>query len=84
MLLILKIQQQGIKKGVSIRTWRWHGYLVQYTTTEECPAVALMHGFGAFWEHYRDNIVAIAKNCYRVYAITLSRLGDHKSLILYI
>lgn len=84
-LLALKSRQQGIKKGVSIRTWRWRGYLIQYTTTgEEGPAVVLVHGFGAFWEHYRDNIVSIAKNGYRVYAITLLGFGrSEKPNIVY-
>lgn len=84
-LLALKSQHQGIKKGVSIRTWRWRGYLVQYTTAgQEGPAVALVHGFGAFWEHYRDNIIAIANNGYRVYAITLLGFGrSEKPNIVY-
>lgn len=36
-----------------------------------------MHGFGAFWEHYRDNIHSIAGAGNRVWAIT--KLGFGKS-----
>lgn len=34
-----------------------------------------MHGFGAFLEHYRDNINAIAETGNRVWAITLLGFG---------
>ncbi|CAN6709748.1 unnamed protein product [Malus baccata var. baccata] len=61
-----------------IRIWRWKGYLIQYTVVgEEGPATLLVHGFGAFLEHYRDNIRAIAEGGNRVWTIT--RLGFGKS-----
>ncbi|KAH9320519.1 hypothetical protein KI387_015158, partial [Taxus chinensis] len=84
-LLAQKSQQQGINKGLSIRTWKWRGHLVQYTTAgKEGPAVVLVHGFGAFWEHYRDNIIAISKTGYRVWAITLLGFGrSEKPNIVY-
>lgn len=39
------------------------------------PAVLLVHGFGAFLEHYRDNINHIAEGGKRVWAITLLGFG---------
>ncbi|XP_057849899.2 uncharacterized protein LOC131060609 isoform X1 [Cryptomeria japonica] len=75
-LLAFKSQQQGVNKGLSIRTWRWRGHLVQYAAAgKEGPALTLVHGFGAFWEHYRDNIIAISKGGYKVWAITLLGFG---------
>lgn len=34
-----------------------------------------MHGFGAFWEHYRDNIRGLAESRNRVWAITILGFG---------
>lgn len=60
----------------SIRIWRWNGYLIQYTVVgHEGPAVLLVHGFGAFFEHYRDNIHPVADSGKRVWAITLLGFG---------
>jgi pimeloyl-ACP methyl ester carboxylesterase len=39
------------------------------------PAVVLVHGFGAFWEHYRDNIRGLAEKGYRVWALTMVGFG---------
>ena len=39
------------------------------------PAVLLVHGFGAFLEHYRDNITDIVEGGNRVWAITLLGFG---------
>lgn len=48
----------------------------QYTVSgHEGPAILLVHGFGAFWEHYRDNINSIASDRNRVWAITLLGFG---------
>lgn len=35
----------------------------------------MVHGFGAFLQHYRDNIKEIADNGFRVWAITLLGFG---------
>ncbi|XP_002510925.2 uncharacterized protein LOC8266046 isoform X2 [Ricinus communis] len=60
----------------SVRIWRWNGYLIQYTVVgHEGPAVLLVHGFGAFLEHYRDNIRDISKGGNRVWAITILGFG---------
>lgn len=76
-LLALK-SQIGDKVRYPIRIWRWKGYLIQYTVAgHQGPAVLLVHGFGVFLEHYRDNISALAEDGHRVWAITL--LGYGKS-----
>lgn len=51
-------------------------FVFQYTVAGyEGPAVLLVHGFGAFLEHYRDNIHSIADGGNRVWAITLLGFG---------
>ena len=48
----------------------------QYTVAgHKGPAILLVHGFGAFWEHYRDNVTSIAGDKNRVWAITLLGFG---------
>lgn len=48
------------------------------------PAVLLVHGFGAFYEHYRDNLPSIASGGNRVWAITLLGFGrSEKPSIVY-
>ncbi|KAK1307054.1 Blue-light photoreceptor PHR2 [Acorus calamus] len=68
-----------------VRIWRWNGYLIQYTVVgNEGPGVLLVHGFGAFLEHYRDNISDIADGGNRVWAITLLGFGkSEKPNIVY-
>lgn len=49
---------------------------LQYTFCgHEGPAVLLVHGFGAFLEHFRDNIGNIAEAGHRVWAITMVGFG---------
>lgn len=69
----------------SIRIWRWKGYLIQYTVVGHGgPAVLLVHGFGAFLEHYRDNMNGIAKGGNKVWAITVLGFGkSEKPNIVY-
>ncbi|XP_057798384.1 uncharacterized protein LOC131014423 isoform X2 [Salvia miltiorrhiza] len=68
-----------------IRIWRWNNYLIQYTVAGcEGPAILLVHGFGAFLEHYRDNVYPIAEDKNRVWAITLLGFGkSEKPNIIY-
>lgn len=48
----------------------------QYTVVgREGPSTLLVHGFGAFLEHYRDNINGIAESGNRVWAITMLGFG---------
>ncbi|KAL0299403.1 UNVERIFIED_CONTAM: Pheophytinase, chloroplastic [Sesamum radiatum] len=74
---LLNLKCQKSKAGnFSIRIWRWNNYLIQYTTAgHEGPAILLVHGFGAFLEHYRDNVYPIAEAGNRVWAITLVGFG---------
>nr|KYP67915.1 hypothetical protein KK1_021530 [Cajanus cajan] len=68
-----QINNEGIH---STRIWKWKGFLIQYTVAgEDGPAVLLVHGFGAFWEHYRDNIRGLAESGNRVWAITMLGFG---------
>ncbi|GLT40303.1 hypothetical protein SLA2020_144480 [Shorea laevis] len=69
----------------SIRMWKWNSYLIQYTVVGEGgPATLLVHGFGAFFEHYRDNIKEIAETGNQVWAITLLGFGkSEKPNIVY-
>ncbi|KAL0304149.1 UNVERIFIED_CONTAM: Pheophytinase, chloroplastic [Sesamum radiatum] len=83
---LLNLKCQKSKAGnFSIRIWRWNNYLVQYTTAgHEGPAILLVHGFGAFLEHYRDNVYPIAEAGNRVWAITLVGFGkSEKPNIIY-
>ncbi|CAN8325888.1 unnamed protein product [Cochlearia groenlandica] len=67
-----------------IRIWRWKGYLLQYTVVGEGPAVFLVHGFGAFLEHYRDNVDSIFNSKNRVWTITVLGFGkSEKPNIIY-
>ncbi|KAL8552576.1 hypothetical protein ACS0TY_001314 [Phlomoides rotata] len=83
-LLALKTQRN--KAGnFSYRIWRWNNYLIQYTVSgHKGPAILLVHGFGAFLEHYRDNLHPIAVEGNRVWAITLLGFGkSEKPNIIY-
>ncbi|KAK1577821.1 hypothetical protein Q3G72_025116 [Acer saccharum] len=73
------------ERKYSTRIWRWNGYLIQYTVVgHEGPAILLVHGFGAFFEHYRDNISDIANSGNRVWAITVLGFGkSEKPNIVY-
>ncbi|ESQ54774.1 hypothetical protein EUTSA_v10024578mg [Eutrema salsugineum] len=83
---LLALNKERIdEKKRSIRIWRWKGYLIQYTVVgNEGPAVLLVHGFGAFLEHYRDNIDSIVNSKNRVWTITLLGFGkSEKPNIIY-
>lgn len=74
---LMALKGQMATEGVcAFRIWRWNGYLIQYTVSgSEGSAILLVHGFGAFLEHYRDNISRIAEGGNRVWAITLLGFG---------
>ncbi|XWS61020.1 hypothetical protein CRYUN_Cryun07bG0089900 [Craigia yunnanensis] len=74
---LLALRSQLSNEGLySIRIWRWRGHLIQYTVVgPEGPATLLVHGFGAFLEHYCDNINGIAESGNRVWAITMLGFG---------
>ncbi|KAL2609295.1 hypothetical protein R1flu_027868 [Riccia fluitans] len=75
-LLAHKSREQGRDKGYRIGTWRWKGYLIQYAVAGETgPPMVFVHGFGAFWEHFRDNLKPVAEAGNRVWALTLLGFG---------
>ncbi|GAY41366.1 hypothetical protein CUMW_058900 [Citrus unshiu] len=83
---LMSLRSLRSNEGVySTRIWRWNGYQIQYTVAgKEGPAILLVHGFGAFLEHYRDNIYDIADGGNRVWAITLLGFGrSEKPNIVY-
>ena len=52
------------------QTWTWQEFSICYQQQGNSgPAVILVHGFGASWQHWRKNIPVLAENC-RVYAST--------------
>lgn len=60
---------------ITTQTWIWQGFPICYQTQGDGgPAVVLVHGFGASWGHWRQNIPVLAENC-RVYAIDLIGFG---------
>ncbi|KAJ7515707.1 hypothetical protein O6H91_22G024300 [Diphasiastrum complanatum] len=84
-LLALKSREEAKNKGWHSRTWIWRGFFIQYTAHgEQGQAVVLVHGFGAFWEHFRQNIKELAKMQKRVWAISLLGFGkSEKPNVLY-
>jgi pimeloyl-ACP methyl ester carboxylesterase len=61
---------------------RW---VMQYALAGESgPPVVFVHGFGAFWQHWRDNIKSVAESGHRVFALTMLGFGrSEKPLITY-
>jgi pimeloyl-ACP methyl ester carboxylesterase len=57
------------------QTWTWRGFPICYQTQgDHGAAVVLIHGFGASWGHWRQNIPVLAQH-FRVYAIDLIGFG---------
>lgn len=73
-LMALK-SQMGEGRRHPVLLWRWKDFLVEYTVLGQGPAILLVHGFGAFLEHYRENITPIADAGNRVWAVTLLGFG---------
>lgn len=79
---ILPLTAMTINSALSVsgalaitKTWIWQDFSICYQTQgSEGPAVVLVHGFGASWLHWRQNIPVLAKTC-RVYAIDLIGFG---------
>ncbi|MEA5532463.1 alpha/beta fold hydrolase [Crocosphaera sp. XPORK-15E] len=57
------------------KTWIWRGFPITYQSCGETgPAVILVHGFGASWQHWRKNIPVLGQTC-RCYALDLIGFG---------
>ncbi|CAD5187578.1 unnamed protein product [Musa acuminata subsp. malaccensis] len=83
---VLALKSQICNEGVyPVWIWRWKGHFVQYTAVgNEGPAALLVHGFGAFLEHFRGNISTIADGGNRVWAISLLGFGkSEKPNVIY-
>ena len=79
--------------GAELHHWRWRGgLLTDYLyapppaaaadAADSRPAIVLVHGFGAFSEHWRDNVAALAAAGYHVYAPTLPGYGFSEKPVL--
>ncbi|KAK3040099.1 hypothetical protein RJ639_027825 [Escallonia herrerae] len=81
---LMSLRSQMSDEGTySIRIWRWNGYLYS-VAGQKGPAVLLVHGFGAFLEHYRGNINGICEGGNRVWVITLLGFGrSEKPNVIY-
>ncbi len=59
----------------SPKTWTFKGFPISYQNCGESgPAVILVHGFGASWQHWRKNLPVLGESC-RCYAIDLIGFG---------
>lgn len=57
------------------KTWTWQGWPISYQALgDKGPALVFVHGFGASWGHWRQNLPALATHC-RCYAIDLIGFG---------
>lgn len=56
-------------------TWRWRDHQIQYTVAGTGHPLVLVHGFGASFGHWRQNIPALAAGGYRVFALDLLGFG---------
>lgn len=68
--------------GSTLHYWRWRGILTDYlyspptsTPIPNAPAIVLVHGFGAFGEHWRRNIKELSDKGFHVYAPTIPGYG---------
>ncbi len=57
------------------KTWYWRGFPITYNRCGDTgPAVILVHGFGASWQHWRKNLPVLGQTC-RCYALDLIGFG---------
>ena len=81
--------------GATTSHWRWRGVLTDYVSVEATerrderggsamsgtrPAIVLVHGFGAFGEHWRRNIKELADMGYDVFAPTFPGYGRSEKM----
>jgi pimeloyl-ACP methyl ester carboxylesterase len=75
--------------GAALYHWRWRGMLTDYlyappegVEREGAPAILLVHGFGAFGEHWRRNVKELSDAGFHVYAPTFPGYGRSEKLSL--
>lgn len=72
---LASFSNSGSELQVHTKMWKWRGYTIRY---QHCgtsgPALVLIHGFGANSDHWRKNILVLAKS-HRVYSIDLIGYG---------
>lgn len=57
------------------KTWTWRNYNICYQNYGNSgPAVIMIHGFGAWWGHWRKNLPVLGESC-RCYALDLIGFG---------
>ncbi len=62
------------------KTWYWRGFPITYNLCgDNGPAVILVHGFGASWQHWRKNLPILGQTC-RCYALDLIGFGVRPNL----
>lgn len=78
--------------GAAVEHWRWRGVLTDYLYAassssshegvQESPSIVLVHGFGAFGEHWRRNVRELADKGFDVYAPTFPGYGRSEKMSL--
>jgi len=68
---------------VQRKHWRWQGFMTDYCEAQPAsgkarpgaPAILLVHGFGAFGDHWRSNLQPLADQGFQVFAPTFPGFG---------
>jgi pimeloyl-ACP methyl ester carboxylesterase len=74
--------------GATLEHFRWRGVLTDYLVAlsssgqSDKPAIVLVHGFGAFGEHWRRNVRELADSGFDVYAPTFPGYGRSEKMSL--
>lgn len=72
--------------GATLEHFRWRGVLTDYLAASsgqpDKPAIVLVHGFGAFGEHWRRNVRELADSGFNVYAPTFPGYGRSEKMSL--
>ena len=61
------MRQSSLTNSLSLnneKTWYWRGFPITYNHCgDNGPAVILVHGFGASWQHWRKNLPVLGQTC---------------------
>lgn len=79
-------RQGAASFGATVEHVRWRGVLTDFlhasSGKHEGPAIVLVHGFGAFGEHWRRNVRELADKGFDVYAPTFPGYGRSEKMSL--